>query len=69
VLPRQHFDTAFIQSAYQLLKHKKQVTFHEANRDGATDGGKDAKAGRIGDGLFLALLLLLGLPLLIVAAG
>jgi hypothetical protein len=41
----------------------------QANRDSGADGGEDAKPGRVGDGLFLALLLLLGLPLLIVAVG
>ena len=69
MLPRQHLDAALVHEAYQLLKDEKQVTFHQANRDGCADGGEDAEAGRIGDGLFLALLLLLGLPLLIVAAG
>ena len=69
MLPRQHLDAVLVHEAYQLLKDEKQVTFHQANRDGCADSGEDAEAGRIGDGLFLALLLLLGLPLLIVAAG
>ena len=56
-------------SADQLLQHEKQVAFHQPHRNGGADGGEDTEAGRVGDGLFLALLLLFGLPLLIVAAG
>ena len=69
MLPRQHLDAVLVHDAYQLLKDEKQVTLHQANRNGGADSGEDTEAGRVGDGLFLALLLLLGLPLLIVAAG
>ena len=62
-------EAALIQQRYQLLEDEKQVTLHQAHRNGCADGGEDAKAGRVGDGLFLALLLLLGLPFRIVAAG
>jgi hypothetical protein len=69
VLPCQHLDAVLIHDAYQLFENEEQVTLQEANGNGGAHSGEDTEAGRVGDGLFLALLVLLGLPLLIVAAG
>ena len=69
MVPRQRLDTAFVHQAYQFLKGEKQVTFHQTDSYGGTHSGEDPEAGSVGDSLFLALLLLLGLPLLIIAAG
>src|ERR1035437_5735325 len=67
MLPRQHLKAVLFHDANQLLKNEKQVTLHQANRNGGAHSSKDAEAGCIGNGLILTLLLLLGLPLLIVA--
>ena len=69
MVPRQHLHAVLVHDAYELFKDEQQVTFHEANGNGCAHSGEDTEAGRIGDGLFFALLLLLGLALLIVAAG
>jgi hypothetical protein len=63
VLPGDSCQTIFIQQRCQPLHHEKQVAFHQPHRNGRGDGGKDADAGGIGNRSFLALLLLLGLPL------
>jgi len=69
MLSRQHLDAVLVHDAYQLLKDEKQATLHQANTNGCAHSGKDTEASRVGDGLFLALLILLGLPLVSVAAG
>ena len=69
MLPRQHLHTVLVHDTYQLLKDEEQVPLHQANGNGGAHSRQDTEAGRGGDGLFLALLVLLGLPLLIVAAG
>jgi hypothetical protein len=67
VLPCQHGKTVLIHETGQLLQHEQQVSLHQANGNGGTDCGEDPEARCIGDGLFAALFLLLGLPLLIAA--
>ena len=69
VLPRQHFKALFFHEAYQLLDDEKQIALHQANRYGCAYSGEDAEAGSVSDGLFLALLLMFGLLLTIVAAS
>jgi len=69
MLPRQCFDAALVHQAYQLLKDEKQVTLHQTDRDSGAHSRENTKAGCVGYGLLLPLLLLLGLPLRIVAAG
>jgi hypothetical protein len=69
VLPRQHLDAALIHKEQQPLDDRQQVTLHQAHRDSGTDGGKDAKAKGVGNGLLLPLLFLFGLPLPIIAVG
>jgi hypothetical protein len=61
VLPCKHLDAILIHDAYELLKDEKQVAFQEANGDGGAHSGENTEASRVGDGLFLALLVLLGL--------
>jgi hypothetical protein len=69
MLPCQPLDAVLVHDTHQLLKDEEQVTFEQAYWNSGADGSKDAEAGCIGDGLLLALLFLLGLPLLIVATG
>src|SRR6187402_1348256 len=69
MLPCQHLDAVLIHDAHQLFENEEQVTLQETNGNSGAHSGEDTEASRIGDGLLLALLVLLGLPLLIVAAG
>jgi hypothetical protein len=62
VLPHQQFKAWFFHEAYQLLDDEKLVALQQANRHGCTHCGEDADAGSVGDGLFLALFLVFGLP-------
>ena len=67
MLPRKHLNAVFFHEAYQLLDDEKQVVLQQANRHGCTHSDEDAEAGSVCDGLFPALLLLFGFPLLILA--
>jgi hypothetical protein len=67
MLPRQRLNPTFIHDGCQPLDDEKQVTLEQAYRDGRTNSAEDAKPGCIGNRLFLASLVLLGLPLRLAA--
>src|SRR5271156_5290209 len=69
VLPRQHFKARFVHEDYQLLDDEKQIALHQTDGNGCTHSGEDTNAGRVGDSLFIALLLLVSFPLLIFAVA
>ena len=49
MLPHQCLDAAIVQHTHQPPKDEKQVTFHQAHRNRCADGGKNVKAGRVGN--------------------
>lgn len=57
----ENVEPIFVKQVRQTLGHKQEVAPHEPHRDRFTDCGENAQAGRIGNGFFLAPLLLLSL--------
>jgi len=59
VKPKEDCQTSLVQGGGKALGDKKQIALHQPDRNRVAGCFQDAKAGRLGDGLFAAALLLL----------